>query len=106
MSSFIILHQNSLEVESESLVLYKPLGSYGVYFDNAVAAYQKSYPDVNVQVREFGTNTTDPNVFQQNYHDLKDTLTSEFIIKINHIYSFTFCGSHEILGSNISSFSI
>ena len=69
--------KNSLEVESESLVLYKPLGSYGVYFDNAVAAYQKSYPDVNVQVREFGTNTTDPNVFQQNYNDLKDTLTSE-----------------------------
>ena len=77
--------KNPLELKSESLVLYKPLGSHGVYFDNAVAAYQKSYPDVHVQVRELGTNTTDPNVFQQSYHDLKDTLTSEFIIKINHI---------------------
>lgn len=69
--------KNPLEVESEFLVLYKPLGSYGVYFDNAVAAYQKSYPDVNVQVQEFGTATSDPNAFQQNYNDLKDTLTTE-----------------------------
>lgn len=69
--------ENPLEVDSKALILYKPLGSYGIYFENAVSTYQRLYPDVDVQVREFGSETTDPNVLQQNYNNLKDTLNTE-----------------------------